>query len=75
MPALIVDFALERVNVTRMVYKKNSFHALIVVIAVSLRLITHSWNLKTVPFIAEMLKIMFLYEFCLTRSHNRGWRP
>ena len=39
MPALIVDFALERVNVTRMVYKKNSFHALIVGIAVSLCLI------------------------------------
>ena len=56
MLALIVDFVLERVNVTRMVFKKNSFHALIVGIAVSLCLIKHSWNLKAERFVALMLK-------------------
>lgn len=65
MLAHFVDFALERVNVTRMVYKKNSFHALIVGIAVSLS--NKTWNLKTEPFVAKMLKlIMLLYDFCFT---------
>ena len=64
MLALIVDFALERVNVTRMVYKKNSFHALIVGIAVSLCLMKHSCNPKTEPLVAKMLKLItFLYDF------------
>lgn len=63
MLAHFVDFALERVNVTRMVYKKNSFHALIVGIAVSLS--NKTWNPKTEPFVAKMLKlIMLLYDFC-----------
>lgn len=64
MLAHFVDFALERVNVTRMVYKKNSFHVLIVGIAVSLSS-NKTWNPKTEPFVAKMLKlIMLLYDFC-----------
>lgn len=66
MLAHFVDFALERVNVTRMVYKKNSFHVLIVGIAVSLSS-NKTWNPKTEPFVAKMLKlIMLLYDFCFT---------
>lgn len=65
MLAHFVDFALERVNVTRMVFKKNSFHALIVGIAVSLS--NKTWNPKTEPFVAKMLNlVMLLHDFCFT---------
>ena len=61
MQALFVDFASERVNATRMVYRKNSFHVLIVGIAVSLCLTEHSWDPNTERFVANMLKLIHVF--------------